>query len=322
MDNFLKSWVLSLHYYVSVPYLINKMKATALPSEALMTVVGLPFRLHAQGKVREVFDCGDNYLIIATDRLSAFDVVMPNGVPGKGILLTQLSLWWFEQAKRIFPIHLVDNHTARLTDILKGHEHLINRSMLVRKLKPLPIEAVVRGYLAGGGYKEYKKSGSVAGHALPVGLLDGSKLPKPIFTPSTKASAGHDEAITLAQCENILGREIFKIVHEKTIELYEMGAARAATAGIILADTKFEFGTDEQGKLVLIDEVLTPDSSRYWPTKTWQPGQVQPSYDKQFVRDWLEAQPWNKSSPGPVLPPAVIAQTQSLYRECLERLTA
>ena len=172
------------------------MKTPPLPKEALMTVTGLPFPLKAKGKVREVFDLGEHYLIVATDRLSAFDVVMPNGVPGKGILLTHISLWWFEQAKAVFPTHLVPDHAAALTSALKGHEHLIPRSMLVRKLVPLPVEAVVRGYLAGSGFKEYKKGGAILDHALPAGLLDGSKLPTPIFTPSTKAAEGHDEAIT------------------------------------------------------------------------------------------------------------------------------
>ncbi len=287
-----------------------------------MTVTGLPYRLHAKGKVREVFDCGEHYLIIATDRLSAFDVVMPNGVPGKGILLTQLSLWWFEQAKEIFPTHLVDQHNEQLAQILKGHEQLISRSMLVKKLTPLPVEAVVRGYLAGGGYKEYKKSGAILDHALPAGLLDGSQLPAAIFTPTTKATQGHDEAITLAECSKLLGEETFKTVHDTSIALYTMGVKRAAQAGIILADTKFEFGKDAQGNLVLIDEVLTPDSSRYWPAASWKPGQAQPSYDKQFVRDWLESQPWDKTPPGPILPQEIISKTQALYAECLERLTA
>jgi phosphoribosylaminoimidazole-succinocarboxamide synthase len=298
------------------------MNTPKLPMEALMTVTGLPYRLHAKGKVREVFDCGEHYLIIATDRLSAFDVVMPNGVPGKGILLTQLSLWWFEQAKEIFPTHLVDQHSEQLAKILKGHEQLISRSMLVKKLTPLPVEAVVRGYLAGGGYKEYKKSGTILGHVLPAGLLDGSRLPSPIFTPTTKAAQGHDEAITLAECSKLLGEETFNKVHDTSIALYKMGATRAAKAGVILADTKFEFGKDSEGNLVLIDEVLTPDSSRYWPAASWKPGQAQPSYDKQFVRDWLESQPWNKTAPGPILPQEVIAKTQSLYLECLQRLTA
>jgi len=287
-----------------------------------MTVTGLPYRLHAKGKVREVFDCGEHYLIIATDRLSAFDVVMPNGVPGKGILLTQLSLWWFEQAKEIFPTHLVDQNIEQLAKVLRGHEHLISRSMLVKKLTPLPVEAVVRGYLAGSGYKEYKKSGAILDHVLPAGLLDGSALPSPIFTPTTKAAQGHDQAITLAECSKLLGEETFKKVHDTSIALYRMGSTRAAKAGVILADTKFEFGKDAEGNLVLIDEVLTPDSSRYWPAASWKPGQAQPSYDKQFVRDWLESQPWNKTSPGPTLPQEIISKTQALYAECLARLTA
>lgn len=287
-----------------------------------MTVTGLPFPLKAKGKVREVFDLGSHYLIVATDRLSAFDVVMPNGVPGKGILLTQISLWWFEQARLVFPTHLVADHANALAKALVGQEHLIPRSMLVRKLNPLPVEAVVRGYLAGGGFKEYTKTGAILDHPLPAGLLDGSKLPQPIFTPSTKAAEGHDEAITRARCGEVLGEKVFRTIQETSLALYRMGAERAGKAGVILADTKFEFGTAPDGSLVLIDEVLTPDSSRYWPAATWQPGRSQPSYDKQFVRDWLETQPWDKTEPGPMLPDEVVAQTQALYAECLERLTA
>lgn len=295
---------------------------TDLPREALMTVEGLPYPKVATGKVREIFDLGENLLIVATDRLSAFDVVMPNGVPGKGILLTQLSLWWFAQAAKVFPIHLVTDHEVALARALRGHEALIPRAMLVRKLAPLPIEAVVRGYLAGSGWKEYKSTGSILDHRLPAGLLDGSRLPEPIFTPSTKAAAGHDEPITQARCAEILGEADFRAVREAAIALYRMGAERAAKAGILLADTKFEFGRAPDGSLVLIDEVLTPDSSRYWPAATWQPGRSQPSYDKQFVRDWLEAQPWDKQPPGPRLPDEVVARTQTLYAECLARLTA
>ena len=295
---------------------------TDLPREALMTVEGLPYPKVATGKVREIFDLGENLLIVATDRLSAFDVVMPNGVPGKGILLTQLSLWWFAQAAKVFPIHLVTDHEVALARALRGHETLIPRAMLVRKLTPLPIEAVVRGYLAGSGWKEYKSTGSIFDHRLPAGLLDGSRLPEPIFTPSTKAAAGHDEPITQARCAEILGEVDFRAVREASIALYRMGAERAAKAGILLADTKFEFGRAPDGSLVLIDEVLTPDSSRYWPAATWQPGRSQPSYDKQFVRDWLEAQPWDKQPPGPRLPDEVVARTQALYAECLARLTA
>lgn len=298
------------------------MRAPALPTEALMTVEGLPFRKVATGKVREIFDLGEQLLIVATDRLSAFDVVMPNGVPGKGVLLTQVSLWWFEQAAKIFPIHLAPNHAQAVATALKGHEALIPRSMLVRKLKPLPVEAVVRGYLAGSGWKEYKSNGAILDHKLPTGLLDGSKLPEPIFTPSTKAAAGHDEPITQARCAEILGQKDFTAVRDASIALYRMGSERAAQAGILLADTKFEFGHAADGSLVLIDEVLTPDSSRYWPAERWQPGLSQPSYDKQFVRDWLEAQPWDKRAPGPRLPEDIVKGTQRLYTECLERLTA
>lgn len=295
---------------------------TDLPREALMTVEGLPYPKVATGKVREIFDLGDRLLIVATDRLSAFDVVMPNGVPGKGILLTRISLWWFAQAAKVFPIHLAPDHGAALAKALRGHEALIPRSMLVRKLAPLPVEAVVRGYLAGSGWKEYKSTGSILDHRLPAGLLDGSRLPEPIFTPSTKAAAGHDEPITQARCAEVLGEADFRAVRDASIALYRMGAARAAQAGILLADTKFEFGRAPDGSLVLIDEVLTPDSSRYWPAATWQPGRAQPSYDKQYVRDWLEAQPWDKRPPGPRLPDEVVARTQALYAECLARLTA
>jgi phosphoribosylaminoimidazole-succinocarboxamide synthase len=295
---------------------------TNLPREALMTVEGLPYPKVATGKVREIFDLGDRLLIVATDRLSAFDVVMPNGVPGKGILLTRISLWWFRQAAAIFPIHLVPGHDSALAGALRGHESLIPRSMLVRKLAPLPIEAVVRGYLAGSGWKEYQATGGILDHRLPAGLLDGSRLPEPIFTPSTKAAAGHDEPITEARCAEILGQADFRSVRDASIALYRMGAERAAKAGILLADTKFEFGRAPDGSLVLIDEVLTPDSSRYWPAATWQPGRSQPSYDKQYVRDWLEARPWDKRPPGPRLPDEVVARTQALYAECLAKLTA
>ena len=227
-----------------------------------------------------------------------------------------------DQARLVFPTHLVPDHANALAKALHGHEHLIPRSMLVRKLQPLPVEAVVRGYLAGGGFKEYQKTGAILDHPLPAGLLDGSKLPQPIFTPSTKAAEGHDEAITRARCGEILGEKVFRTIQETSLALYRMGAERAAKAGVILADTKFEFGTAPDGSLVLIDEVLTPDSSRYWPAATWQPGRAQPSYDKQFVRDWLETQPWDKTAPGPTLPGDVVHKTQPLYAECLERLTA
>lgn len=296
-----------------------------LPDTALMAVDGLPFPKIATGKVREIFDLGDHLLIIATDRLSAFDVVMPNGVPGKGVLLTQISLWWFTRAASIMPTHLPPDHAAAVLAALgPQHAHLAPRSMLVRKLRPLPVEAIVRGYLAGSGWKEYKKTGAILDHVLPAGLLESSPLPAPVFTPSTKAVEGHDENITGARCAEILGAAIFEKVKTASLALYALGAHVAAQAGLILADTKFEFGTDASGNLFLIDEVLTPDSSRYWPQKGYVPGKSQPSFDKQFVRDWLEAQPWGKTkkAPGPALPSEVVAHTRELYLDALAQLLA
>lgn len=291
-----------------------------LPSEALMTVDGLPFKKVSKGKVRENFDLGDELLIVATDRLSAFDVIMPNGVPGKGILLTQISLWWFKMAAKVMPTHLVENHDARLKELLKDYPQLIERSMLVKKLKPMPIEAIVRGYLAGSGWKEYKQTGKLFEFDLPDGMLESQKLPEPLFTPTTKASEGHDMPITNSQCSDILGADLFKAIKDASIALYKMGAEKAADCGIILADTKFEFGTDNSGKVYLIDEVLTPDSSRYWPLDGYQAGKSQPSYDKQYVRDWLESTGWDKREPGPVLPPDVVANTIECYSKALDKL--
>ncbi|MDR3229145.1 MAG: phosphoribosylaminoimidazolesuccinocarboxamide synthase [Puniceicoccales bacterium] len=299
---------------------ISEIRAQ-LDGPAMLTVAGLPFPKLASGKVREIFDLGDRLLIVASDRLSAFDVVMPNGVPGKGVLLTQISLWWFAQAESVMPTHLVADHAAALRAVLgESAAAFAPRSMLVRKLKPLPVEAIVRGYLAGSGWKEYKRTGAVLGHELPAGLTESARLPEPIFTPSTKAAEGHDENITEARCAEILGGEIFEKVRAASLALYALGARVAQKAGLILADTKFEFGTDEAGNLFLIDEVLTPDSSRYWPREGYAPGKSQPSFDKQFVRDWLEAQPWDKSPPAPVLPPEIVQKTSHLYLSALEQL--
>ena len=291
-----------------------------LPKEALMTVDNLPFKKVSKGKVRENFDLGDELLIVATDRISAFDVIMPNGVPGKGILLTQISLWWFEQAAKIMPTHLVPDHNNRVRELLKDYPHLIERSMIVKKLKPMPIEAIARGYLAGSGWKEYKSTGKLFEFELPAGLKESQKLPKPLFTPTTKAAEGHDMPITNSECAKILGEELFSQIKSASLKLYEMGAKKAAECGIILADTKFEFGTDAEGKVYLIDEVLTPDSSRYWPADKYEVGKSQPSYDKQYVRDWLETLDWNKQAPGPVLPPEVVANTIACYSEALSKL--
>lgn len=316
-----------------IPFTPEQIRET-LAAPALMSVGEFPGgRLPkiATGKVREIFDAGgDRLLIVATDRLSAFDVVMANGVPGKGVLLTQISLWWFKRAAGVMPTHLVPDHDAAVRALLAGTgvdaataAALAPRSMLVKKLRPLPIEAIVRGYLAGSGWKEYKRTGAILDHALPAGLTESARLPAPIFTPSTKAAKGHDENITEARCAEILGAETFEKVRAAALELYKLGANVADTRlGLILADTKFEFGTDAAGALHLIDEVLTPDSSRYWPRENYAAGKPQPSFDKQFVRDWLEAQPWGatKTAPGPALPPEVIRHTQDIYFDVLERL--
>lgn len=292
----------------------------SLPSEALMNVEGLPFKKIASGKVREIFDLGDKLLIVATDRISAFDSIMPNGVPGKGILLTQISLWWFAQAAKIMPTHLVPDHDAAVAELLKDFPQLVARSMIVRKLKPLPIEAVVRGYLAGSGWKEYRKTQAILDHALPAGMLESQRLPEAIFTPSTKAAEGHDEPITEARCAEILGALVFEKVKAATLALFALGSKVADHAGLILADTKFEFGLDDAGNLFLIDEVLTPDSSRYWPQEGYAPGRPQPSFDKQFVRDYLEGIGWNKLPPAPALPADVVAKSRDLYFGALEKL--
>ncbi len=291
-----------------------------LPKEPLMTIDDLPFKKISKGKVRENFDLGDELLIIASDRISAFDVIMPNGIPGKGVLLTRISLWWFEQAAKIMPTHLVENHDARVRELLKDYPHLIERSMIVKKLNPMPIEAIVRGYLAGSGWGEYKKTGRLFEFELPAGMKESQKLPEPLFTPTTKAAEGHDMPITNEECAEILGEGLFNTIKEASLKLYDMGAKKAAASGIILADTKFEFGTDADGKVYLIDEVLTPDSSRYWPADLYKVGQSQPSYDKQYVRDWLETLDWNKQAPGPMLPDEVVNNTIKVYSEALTKL--
>ena len=267
----------------------------------------------ARGKVRDIYDLGDTLLIVATDRLSAFDVVMPTPIPDKGTVLTQLSLFWFDLLRDAIP-----NHVIRASDFPAPfdvfREQLAGRSMLVTKTQPLPIECVVRGYLSGSGWKEYKSSGKVCGIALPAGLVESDKLPQPIFTPATKAATGHDENIPFEQAAEMIGQSFAEKVRAVSIEIYNRAAAYAAPRGILLADTKFEFGllNDE---LIWIDEALTPDSSRFWPAAQYRPGGAQPSFDKQFVRDYLERIQWPKTPPGPVLPPDVVAATRAKYRE-------
>ncbi len=272
----------------------------------------------ARGKVRDIYDLGDRLLIVATDRLSAFDVVMPTPIPDKGRVLTQLSLFWFNLLRDVVPNHVLSASDFpapfdRFADDLAG------RSMVVRKTKPLPIECVARGYLSGSGWKEYGAMGRVCGIALPSGLKESDKLPEPIFTPATKAMSGHDENIGLAQAAEIIGEPLAEKVRDTTLELYRRAAAYAQQCGILLADTKFEFGllNDE---LIWIDEALTPDSSRFWSAAQYQPGRAQLSFDKQFVRDYLERIQWPKTPPGPELPPDVVAATRAKYREAFRIL--
>jgi phosphoribosylaminoimidazole-succinocarboxamide synthase len=275
----------------------------------------------ASGKVREIFDLGDALLLVATDRLSAFDVILPDGIPGKGAILTQMSLWWFAQTSHLIPNHLLPDQAAEFRRRGITSRDLQLRSMVVRKLKPLTIECVARGYLIGSGWSSYRKTGEVCGIKLPAGLRQADKLPEPIFTPTTKAPKGHhDEPINDAQGAAAIGADLYAKVKATSLQLYRFGHDRAKQAGMILADTKFEFGTDAAGNLILIDEVLTPDSSRYWPAAEYRPDCSPPSYDKQFVRDHLLAIQWNQTPPGPRLPADVIARTREKYLAALENL--
>jgi phosphoribosylaminoimidazole-succinocarboxamide synthase len=273
------------------------------------------------GKVREVFDLGDALLFVATDRLSAFDVILPNPIPEKGRVLTALSEFWFGKTKRLVENHFITSDYAKIGARVGNVESLRGRSMLVRKCQPLPVECVVRGYLAGSGLKEYRQTRRVCGHRLPEGLVESSQLPQPIFTPATKAETGHDENIDFERCAKILGQPLAEQVRDFSLALYGFARDYAAQRGIIIADTKFEFGLDGD-KLLLIDEALTPDSSRFWPADSYSPGKPQPSFDKQFVRDYLETLDWDKTPPGPVLPDAVIRKTTEKYLEALKKLTA
>jgi phosphoribosylaminoimidazole-succinocarboxamide synthase len=280
-------------------------------------------KLRHRGKVRDIYDIDDKHmLIITTDRLSAFDVVLPDPIPGKGALLTAMSNFWFQRTRHIIPNQLSE---IPLETVLKDpaeRKQVEGRAIVVRKLKALPVEAIVRGYLVGSGWKEYQKNGTVCGIKLPVGLKEADRLPEPLFTPSTKAAVGqHDENISFEKAAEILGKDIAGKVKSATLAIYKDCAQYALTRGIIIADTKVEFGLDENGTLTLIDEVLTPDSSRFWPADSYKPGANPPSYDKQFVRDYLESIGWNKKPPAPKLPPEVIAKTAEKYREALTRLT-
>ena len=295
--------------------------AAALPPVARTSITGLPFPHLASGKVREIFDLGDALLLVATDRLSAFDVILPDGIPGKGIILTQMSLWWFEETQGLIANHLLPDQAGEF--VRRGlHDHDLQlRSMIVKKLKPLPIECVARGYLIGSGWSSYQKTGAVCGVRLPAGLRQADRLPHPIFTPTTKAPKGeHDAPIDDAQGAAAIGSALYEKVKSTSLALYQLGHDRARAAGMILADTKFEFGTDTAGNLILIDEVLTPDSSRYWPAESYAPGGSPPSYDKQFVRDHLLEIRWDQQPPAPQLPAEVISRTQEKYLAALKNL--
>ncbi len=280
-------------------------------------------KLLNRGKVRDIYDVDEEHLlIIASDRLSAFDVILPQPIPGKGEVLTRVANFWFDRTRDIIPNHLSSKSLAEVVPDETQRKTLGDRAMVVRKLKPLPIEAIVRGYLIGSGWKDYQKTGAVCGIALPEGLRQADQLPEAIFTPSTKAEVGdHDENISFERTVDLLGRELAEQVRDAAIRIYTECAAYAREKGIIIADTKFEFGLDDEGTLHLIDEVLTPDSSRFWPADQYQPGTSPPSFDKQFVRDYLETLDWDKTPPGPELPEEIITKTAEKYREAERRLT-
>ena len=277
-----------------------------------------------RGKVRDLYDAGpEHLLVVTTDRLSAFDCVLPDPIPGKGRILNALSGFWFARTQGIVANHLSDRPLASVLPDAEERALVADRAMVVRRLKPLPIEAIVRGYLAGSGWKEYRRTGTLCGIVLPPGLREAERLPQALFTPSTKAAVGaHDENIDYAQAEALLGAGLARAVRDASLRLYAEAAAFAATRGIIIADTKFEFAVDERDRLVLIDEVLTPDSSRFWPQASYRPGTSPPSYDKQYVRDYLETLAWDKRPPAPRLPAEVVAQTVARYEEALRVLTA
>ena len=276
-------------------------------------------KLLGRGKVRDIYDLGDRLLIVATDRLSAFDVVLPTPIPDKGRVLTQLSLFWFDKLSDVVPHHVLEakNFTGELAPYADA---LAGRAMLVRRTDPFPIECVVRGYISGSGWKDYQKTGAICGIALPEGLRESDRLPEPIFTPSTKATTGHDENISFEEAVSRIGLPLAERLRDTSLTLYKRAAEHAAARGIIIADTKFEFGM-RGDELIWIDEALTPDSSRFWPAGQYSPGKAQPSFDKQFVRDYLERIGWNKQPPAPVLPPDVVSGTQQKYRDAYQRIT-
>lgn len=288
----------------------------------LVGATALPLPLYSRGKVREMYDLGDRLLMVTTDRVSAYDVVMEQLIPGKGAVLTALSAFWFRQTMGIVENHLLsDDVVQALPELARAHPEIVGRSLVVRKARRIDVECVVRGYLAGSGWAEYRRQGTLAGEPLPPGLREAERLPGARFTPATKAATGHDENITIAELERRVGSELSALLAATSLALYQHAEAHARARGLILADTKFEFGLLD-GRLVLIDELLTPDSSRYWPAAGYAPGRSQPSFDKQYLRDYLDSTGWNHEPPPPPLPPAVVAQTAAKYREAYQRLTS
>ena len=276
--------------------------------------------IHARGKVRDIYEAGDDLVLVATDRISAFDVVLPTPIPDKGRVLTALTLFWLERTADIVPNHLLTADVREFPAPFTGESELAGRAMLVKRAEMVPVECVARGYLSGSGWKEYRSGGSVCGIPLPPGLTESDRLPEAIFTPTTKAATGHDLPLTPEEARELVGAGLYERLKELAIAIYERIAATALEAGVIVADTKFEFGFTD-GEITLIDEVGTPDSSRFWPAASYEPGRAQPSFDKQFVRDWLDATGWDHEPPPPALPDDVVARTASLYVEAYERVT-
>ena len=289
------------------------------PMSAAVTETNLPFRLARRGKVRDVYDLGDSHLFVATDRISAFDVVLSPGIPDKGSVLTQISNFWFRRFTQL-ENHLLESEFEKFPDEIRAHRELRGRSVIVKKCEVVPVECVARGYLVGSGLKEYKQTGEVCGIKLPEGLTTASKLPEPIFTPATKEDTGHDINISFERMAEIIGLDLATKLRDLTISLYDEAAKYALTRGIIIADTKFEFGLKD-GHIIWIDEALTPDSSRFWPASQYQVGSNPPSFDKQFVRDWLETTTWDKTPPAPELPADVVEHTRAKYLEAYRELT-
>ena len=282
--------------------------------------MSLTAELHARGKVRDIYEAGDELIMVASDRISAFDVVLPTPIPDKGRVLTGLSLFWFEKTRDLVANHLITADPREFPQPFANEPDLAGRAMVVKRADVVPIECVARGYLSGSGWKEYRSTGTVCGVELPEGLTESDRLPEPIFTPATKAAEGHDENISIDQAAELVGRGLAEKLKELTLSIYEYAAAFAFERGIILADTKFEFGFSG-GELILIDEVLTPDSSRFWPADRYRPGGPQPSFDKQYVRDWLDASGWDHEPPAPDLPEEIVQQSRQRYVEAYEQLT-